>query len=789
MSEGPIITGRLRLKDETGTALTSIKSKIGSAFSVIAKGAMVAGAAAVAGIGLSIKSAAEFEQALARIIAASGKTGEAAENLENALSDAAMTLGPEFGISATNAVGALESLVKAGLEGEDAITALTGSLQLAALEGLSTAEAANMLVQAMTMFGIEAEDASKIIDSFSAASDAGIGTAGDYANGLANVGATAASMGLSMDETMAALVQLDNTFGSAQEGGTFLNRMLLDMSKKAEDAGLELYNVDGSMKSLDKIIGQVRTVLQGFGDDQESVNMWLGKFDVRAQKAILGLAGYDETISDTELYLENMQTAQNKVNTILDTFAGRVQTAKTRIQAMSISLGEQLMPYAEGVLGAFENLMPVIGGLITEFGTFTTKIFDVASALAEGDWDAAFDIIEDIYSDISTKFVDWFHEINWDKVWSKAKAFLKTLYDKFMIWAGDISLFFLGWWKTIDWAAVWGELQSFTEDLFDKIEVWAGNIAQFFVDWWNATNWDEVWSGLKNYVSVLWDKVMGWAGDIGAAFFNWFGEIEWSTVFSKLSDWMDGFYDWLFNQAVPDVQTAFSEWVGTVDWESVFKSLGEFAVRLPIWLVQQIGRAPTDLGVNMTKYLKTIDWGEVFGAVGDGIFITLKSASETFLDWMPNWLKKMLGLKDIEVPTQPKPPAPAPSPTPPPPLDGEPEPPEPAPPAPEPPEPEPPEPEPPLGPPLPPPPPGGGGGRWGGGGSVWRQQGFEGLVTQPTLFGAGEAGPEYVSITPRGQGGRQLVIHGPLIQIMGNADEATARLASSLVMKQLRKYV
>ena len=74
-------------------------------------------------------------------------------------------------------------------------------------------------------------------------------------------------MGLSMDETMAALVQLDNTFGSAQQGGTFLNRMLLDMTAKAEQAGLELYNVDGSMRTLDEIMGaalvrHIRSVLR-----------------------------------------------------------------------------------------------------------------------------------------------------------------------------------------------------------------------------------------------------------------------------------------------------------------------------------------------------------------------------------------------------------------------------------------------------------------------------------------------------------------------------------------------
>ncbi|HUW44778.1 MAG TPA: phage tail tape measure protein [Dehalococcoidia bacterium] len=740
MSEGPIITGRLRLKDETGKTLDSLRGKIGSVFGIIAKSVMVAGAAAVTGMGLSIKAAADFEEALTRIIAASGKTGEEAKNLETALSDAAKAAGPEFGISATNAVVALEALVKAGLEGEEAITALQGALQLAALEGMGTAEASNMLVSAMTMFGLEAEDATHIIDMFSAAADAGIDAAGGYAAGLSNVGATANAMGLSMEETMAALVQLDKTFGGAQESGTFLNRMLLDMTSKADKAGLELYNVDGSMRSLDDIMGQVREVLQGFGDDQKAVNEWLGQFDMRAQKAILGLAGYDESIYETQRDLEQMRSAQDKVNLVLDTFAGRMKIAGSRIQVMAVSLGERLMPYALGVLTVFEDWMPVISDLIDDFATFATKIFDVAGALAEGDWDAAFRIIEEIYSGISSKFVEWFNEIDWDGVWAKARAFLGTLYERFMGWAGDIASFFIAWWGKIDWIAVWSGLQTFTEGLFDTIKGWAGDIATFFVDWWDATDWDEVWGGLKRYVTYLWDKVAGWAGDISTAFLNWFGTVNWSTVFGGLSDWMDAFWGWLFGKAVPDIETAFTEWVGTVDWSAVFKSLGSFAVNLPLWIFEQISKAPQNIGYYIGEHIRETDWREVFSAIGDGIVDTLKGAADTFLDWMPDWLKELLGLKKIEVPAQPKPPAPTP-PAPTPPRDGDrdgaPTPPAPAPPVPTPPAPTPPTPYIPEGP-------------WGGAERFAVQHGFEGMVTKPTHFLAGEAGSEYVSVTPRG---------------------------------------
>lgn len=77
---------------------------------------------------------------------------------------------------------------------------------------------------------------------------------------------------------------------------------------------------------------------------------------------------------------------------------------------------------------------------------------------------------------------------------------------------------------------------------------------------------------------------------------------------------------------------------------------------------------------------------------------------------------------------------------------------------------------------------------------VEAQHGFEGLVRRPTTFLAGETGPEYVSISPAGprdpapRAGRSITIKGPLVVIEGSADEATARLAAELIMRQLRKY-
>ena len=72
---------------------------------------------------------------------------------------------------------------------------------------------------------------------------------------------------------------------------------------------------------------------------------------------------------------------------------------------------------------------------------------------------------------------------------------------------------------------------------------------------------------------------------------------------------------------------------------------------------------------------------------------------------------------------------------------------------------------------------------------IWgAQYGFTGMVGSPTLFLAGEKGPEYVSITPSGKGSG-INIQGPLVQILGSADRSTAELAARLVEERLRNVL
>ena len=234
-----------------GGTLSKMGGVMGSVGSIVQgfAGAGVMGAASAAvnevveALQAALETYIEFESSMVDVSSASGLTGDALAQLTEDLQEAAMAAGVEFRVGATEAMRAMESLVKAGMEGEDAITALNASLTLAGIEGMNTAEASNLLVGVLNMYSMEAEEAAHATDVLVNASIAGIGTASEFAKGLSYVGGRAAQLGFSLEETTAALVALNNQGINATSAGQSLNMMFTSMIQKQDELGFSMYDL------------------------------------------------------------------------------------------------------------------------------------------------------------------------------------------------------------------------------------------------------------------------------------------------------------------------------------------------------------------------------------------------------------------------------------------------------------------------------------------------------------------------------------------------------------------
>ncbi|WP_077736292.1 phage tail tape measure protein [Bacillus sonorensis] len=127
---------------------------------LVQKASLAVGGAVAAGIGASVKTAADFEAAMSNVKAISGATGDEFEALKNI----AAKMGAETKFTAVEAAEGLQYLAMAGFSVEDQIGSLPAVLNLASASNESLGRSADIVSNIMTGFGIKAEESGHAVD-------------------------------------------------------------------------------------------------------------------------------------------------------------------------------------------------------------------------------------------------------------------------------------------------------------------------------------------------------------------------------------------------------------------------------------------------------------------------------------------------------------------------------------------------------------------------------------------------------------------------------------------------
>lgn len=236
---------------------------------------VTAGVTAFAGVVRNaVGTVIDFDQALAGIRALGG---EYAANID-AIAEAAKTVGINFGFTATETLGAVEALAKAGVSVSDILGgSLEGALTLAAAGQLSVADAAETAAKAMTQFGLSGEDIPHLADLLAAGAASATGEVTDFAQALNQSGLVASQAGISIEETVGTLTAFASAGLLGSDAGTSFRTMLLRLQNPSKESaetmerlGLEVFNAQGEFIGLEQLAGQLQTQLADLTEEQRS---------------------------------------------------------------------------------------------------------------------------------------------------------------------------------------------------------------------------------------------------------------------------------------------------------------------------------------------------------------------------------------------------------------------------------------------------------------------------------------------------------------------------------------
>lgn len=237
----------INAKDNASSVFSSLQGKVAAVGAAIAT---YFGINAFAGV---VKGAADLEQGLSRVQAATGASAAEMAKLRAAAEDA----GANTKFTAVEAAGALENLAKAGLNSVDAIAALPAVLQLAAAGDIDLATSSEYVTKAVMGMGLAFTDAGRVADVLALGANATNTSVTGLAQALSYAAPVANSLGLSLESTVAIIGKFADAGIDASRAGTALNSILSQFSDPASKFRQELAAAGITTGDFEKAIHQL----------------------------------------------------------------------------------------------------------------------------------------------------------------------------------------------------------------------------------------------------------------------------------------------------------------------------------------------------------------------------------------------------------------------------------------------------------------------------------------------------------------------------------------------------
>lgn len=330
-------------------------------------------AAAAAGLTASGKAFMDFEAGMSKVAAISGATGDDLA----ALTEKAKEMGATTKFSATESSEAFSYMAMAGWKTEQMLDGIAPIMNLAAASGEDLALTSDIVTDALTAFGLKAQDAGMFTDVLAAASSNSNTNVAMMGESFKYAAQEAGSMGYSIQDTALALGLMANNGIKADMAGTALRNIIQRMAKPTKESqmamdrlGISLADDEGHMYSLRQIMDKLRG---SFGQ----INMPMSEFDAQMESLIE--------------QLENGELTEKKFGDATDELIQQAYGAEAaeKARAAAMLAGARAMPALLAVVNStaedYDKLAAAIDGASEPMAKLADgSIVPLSEAMASG---------------------------------------------------------------------------------------------------------------------------------------------------------------------------------------------------------------------------------------------------------------------------------------------------------------------------------------------------------------------------------------------------------------------
>lgn len=305
---------------------------------------------------------------------------------------------------------------KNGFNDQDAATlgTLAAQFQNVSDEAITAGDSASFIISQMIAFGVEADNASSIIDSVNEVANQFSVSSGDLSKALGNVASTAGAMGNSMEETLGMVTAITEQTRNASKASRSLNTIFSRLSQvtdSASDTGkklteiynglnISLYDNEGQMRSSYDILSDLSTKWDSLSKNQQNYIALTsaGSNQLNAFLALMNNFGHATEATETAINSAGSATKENE--RYMESLQAQVQALKAEFQEFATNIlssdlvkgflqaGTSILKFANTDLGQaiskillFNLTVNGISGILDLFGANISKVLNPMGGL------------------------------------------------------------------------------------------------------------------------------------------------------------------------------------------------------------------------------------------------------------------------------------------------------------------------------------------------------------------------------------------------------------------------
>ena len=350
---------------------------------------------------------ADFEQGMAEVKAISGATTDEMD----ALNKKALEVASTSAFTSAEIAEGFKYMAMAGWKPQQMLDGIEAIESLASATGSDLGSTSDIITDALTAFGLGAEDAAHFADVLAVASSNANTNVAMMGETFKYVSSVAGAYGYSIEDVAESIGIIANSGIKASQAGTALRSI---MTRIATDAGASknkmgageiiemltgkpIFDAQGNMRDWGEIIDDTRVAWKGLTEEQQSsyAKQIAANTGISAWQALMN-ASTEDTDKLSNAIANADGTTQKMKETMLDTSQGSLTMLSASIDTLKVEIGEKLAPTIQQVIDKIQELVDWVGTLdddqiklaasigvgVVAFGTVASAISNVIGFIA-----------------------------------------------------------------------------------------------------------------------------------------------------------------------------------------------------------------------------------------------------------------------------------------------------------------------------------------------------------------------------------------------------------------------